>query len=156
MMNGILGAAQSIGLVSAPALGGALIDAFSWRVCYGINIPLGAIAIIISVLWMKDSYPNADLELPLREKLRRLDPVGTVLVIPSIVCLMVALIWGGTKFAWNDWRIILLFVLFAALGLVFGYLQYRLQDKAVLPPRIVKNRTVIASALYACCTSMFT
>ena len=102
---------------------------------------------------MKDLYPNADLKLPLREKLKRLDPVGTVLVLPCIVCLMIGLLWGGTRFAWNDWRIVLLFVLFAVLSVGFGYVQYRQQDKAILPPRIVKNRTVLACAVYACCTN---
>ncbi|ETI20540.1 hypothetical protein G647_08577 [Cladophialophora carrionii CBS 160.54] len=153
MMNGIMGFAQSFGLVSAPAIGGALIDAFSWRVCYGINIPLGVIAILISLFWMKDLFPNPDLQLPLPEKLRRLDPVGTILVLPCVVCLLLALIWGGTKFAWNDWRVILLFVLFAVLSGAFGYVQYRQQEKAILPPRIMKNRTVLASAVFSCCTN---
>ncbi|EXJ54367.1 hypothetical protein A1O7_09706 [Cladophialophora yegresii CBS 114405] len=153
MMNGIMGFAQSFGLVSAPAIGGALIDAFSWRICYGINIPLGVIAIVGSLFWMKDLFPNPDLQLPLREKIRRLDPVGTVLVLPCVVCLLLALIWGGTKFAWNDWRVILLFVLFTVLSVSFGYVQHRQQEKAILPPRIMKNRTVLASALFCCCTN---
>ncbi|KAJ9614275.1 hypothetical protein H2200_002411 [Cladophialophora chaetospira] len=151
MVNGMMGFAQSFGLVSAPALGGALIDAFSWRVCYGINLPLGGIAILVSIFFMKDEFSHPDLALPIREKLRRLDPVGTMLVLPCIVCLMLGLIWGGTKFAWNDWRVILLFVLFGALVAGFGYVQYRQQEKALLPPRIVKNRTVLSMALYSCC-----
>ena len=154
-MNGIMGAAQSLGLVSAPVIGGALIDAFSWRVCYGINAPLGVIAIIIAVVWMKDTYRNADLELSMRDKLRRLDPLGTVLVLPAIVCLLLALLWGGSKYSWNDWRVILPFALFVPLSVGFGYVQYRQQEKAIIPPRIVKNRTVLASTLYSLCTSMF-
>ena len=122
-MNGIIGFAQSFGLVSAPAIGGALVDAFSWRVCYGINVPLGVAAIVIAAVWMKDQYPNPDRELPLREKLRRLDPIGTILVLPSLVCLLTALLWGGTKYAWRDWRIILLFVLFGVLSVGFGYVS---------------------------------
>lgn len=149
----MLGFAQSFGLVGAPVIGGALIDAFTWRACFGINIPIGVVAIVIAALWMKDTYSNPDLELPLHEKLKRLDPFGTILVLPTIVCLLVALLWGGTKYAWKDWRIILLFVLFACLALGFGYIQYRQQDNATVPPRIVKNRTVLASALYLCCVN---
>lgn len=66
---------------------------------------------------------------------------------------MIGLLWGGTRFAWHGWRIILLFVLFATLSVGFGYVQYRQQDKAILPPRIVENRTVLACAVYACCTN---
>jgi hypothetical protein len=47
----------------------------------------------------------------------------------------------------------MLFVLFTVLITAFGYVQYQQQDKAVLPPRIIKNRTVLASAIYACCTN---
>lgn len=124
MINGLMGAAQSLGLVGAPALGGALIDAFSWRVCYGISLPIGAVTVVVSVFFMKDQFSHPDMALPLREKIKRLDPVSTMLVMPCIVCLMLALIWGGTKFAWNDWRVILLFVLFAVLSVGFGEFCY--------------------------------
>ena len=184
MMTGVMGFAQSLGLISAPALGGALIDAFSWRVCYGINLPLGVIAaslpfpeklprfrqnhcfiaplttiqangdpqILVSVFFMKDQSSHPDLTLPMAVKLIKLDPIGTILVLPCIVCLMLALIWGGTKFAWNDWRVILLFVLSAVVSIGFGFAQHKKGENALMPPRILKNRTVLASALFSCCT----
>ncbi|KAK5086250.1 hypothetical protein LTR24_006968 [Lithohypha guttulata] len=151
--NGFLGFAQSFGLVSAPIIGGALTDAFTWRACFGINVPIGVVAIAITALWMKDPFPNPDLELPIREKLKRIDPFGTLLILPSIVCLMMGLQWGGSRYGWQDWRIILLFALFLALVVGFAYVQHRQQDKAILPPRILKNRTVLASALFTCCTN---
>ena len=57
-MNGIIGFAQTFGLVSAPPIGGALVDAFSWRVCYGINVPLGVIAIAIFSLLDERPVPQ--------------------------------------------------------------------------------------------------
>jgi MFS family permease len=137
--------------VSAPPLGGALIDAFSWRVCYGISIPIGVISVLVAIYWMRDLYPNPDLGLSLKEKIRRLDLVGTLLVLPLVSCLMIALIWGGVKYSWKDWRIILLFSLFLVLTFAFGYVQHRQQDKAVVPPRILKNRTVLSVSLYGMC-----
>lgn len=153
LMNGFLGFAQSFGLVSAPLIGGALIDAFTWRACFGINVPVGVFAVAIIAYGVKDPSSLPDMSLPMREKLRRTDPIGTLLVIPSIVCLMIGLQWGGRRYGWNDWRIILVFVLFATLATVFAYTQYKQQDKAVLPPRILKNRTVLACALFSLCTN---
>jgi len=54
VMNGFLGFAQSLGLVTAPIIGGALTDAFTWRACFGINVPIGVVAVAITSLWMKD------------------------------------------------------------------------------------------------------
>lgn len=153
LMNGFLGFAQSFGLVAAPVVGGALIDAFTWRACFGINIPIGAVAVAITAFCMVDPFPNPDIQLPLREKLRRLDIIGTLLIIPAIVTLMIGLQWGGVRYGWSDWRIILLFALFVVMIVGFGYVQYRQQDKALLPPRIAKNRTVLASTLFSCCTN---
>jgi MFS family permease len=39
-----LGAAQLVGIVSSPIVGGVLIDRISWRACFGINLPLGVAA----------------------------------------------------------------------------------------------------------------
>jgi len=154
LMNGLAGFAQSFGLVGAPVIGGALVDAFTWRACFGINLPLGAIAVIIAIYGLEDPSPNPNFLLPLEEKIRRLDLVGTVLVIPCIICLLVGLQWGGIRYGWNDWRIIILFVAFGVLTLGFGYVQHRQKDKAILPPRILKNRTVLAGALFCgCCNA---
>lgn len=154
LMVGFLGFAQSFGLVGAPIIGGALVDAFTWRACFGINLPLGAIAILITAYGLEDPSPNPNLLLPLREKIKRLDLVGTALVVPSTVCLLMGLQWGGIKYGWSDWRIILLFVVFAVMVAGFGYVQHQQQEKALLPPRILKNRTVLASALFcACCNA---
>ena len=152
IINGFLGFAQSLGLVTAPIIGGALTDAFSWRACFGINVPIGVVAVAITAIWMKEApHTGLDHDLPIRQKLQRLDPIGTLLILPCIVCLMMGLQWGGSRYGWGDWRIILLFVLFVALVVGFAYVQHRQQDKAILPPRILKNRTVLATALYSCC-----
>lgn len=155
LMGGIVGGCQSIGLVSAPIIGGALIDAFTWRACFGINLPLGALCIIFTAYGFQDPVPNPDIALPFREKLKRLDLVGTLLAIPAITCLLLALQWGGTTYGWKDVRIIVLFVLFGVLMAIFGYVQHRQGDNATLPPRILKQRSMIASMWFtACCNGV--
>lgn len=84
-----------------------------------------------------------------REVLMEFDPVGTLVLIPAVVCLLLALQWGGTTYAWRDGRIIALFVLFALLILAFLYVQHRQGDRATVPPRVLRNRTVWAGAFFA-------
>ena len=155
LVNGIVGSCQSIGLVTAPVIGGALIDTFSWRACFGINIPLGVLCIALTAYGFHDPVVNPDVALPFREKLKRIDLLGTFIVVPAIVCFLIALQWGGVKFGWNDPRIIAMLVLFVLLSVAFGYVQYRQGDKAILPPRILKNRSIIAGMWFsACCNGI--
>lgn len=91
-------------------------------------------------------------KLSTREKLKHFDLVGTAFFIPAVVCLLLALQWGGSKYDWKDGRIIALLVLFGVLILVFVVLQFYQQDKATLPPRIMKQRTVGFAAWYSFAT----
>ena len=155
MMGSIVGGCQSVGLVSAPIIGGALIDKFTWRACFGINIPLGILCIALMAYGFEDPLPNPNADVPFQEKFKQLDLFGTLLAVPAITFLLIALQWGGTTYGWNTPIIIVFFVLGGCLILGFAYLQYRQGDKATLPPRIAKQRSMIAGVWYtACCNGV--
>lgn len=80
---------------------------------------------------------------PVMVHIKRLDPLGTFFFIPCVVCLLLALQWGGATYAWANWRVILLFVLFGVLGLAFAAVQILMPDTASIPPRIIKQRSVL-------------
>ena len=67
---------------------------------------------------------------PLFTAFKRLDPIGTVIFVPAIICLLLALQWGGIKYDWSDGRIIVLFILFGVFILVFIGIQILLKDNA--------------------------
>lgn len=145
----VVGSAQFIGIVSAPLLGGVLIDWIGWRGCFGINLPLGVMAFLMMQFGFHDKPMTGQNSW--KEKLKRFDWIGTVCVIPSICSLLLALQWGGNTYRWSDARIIVLFVLFAVLLGTFTWRQHRLQEDATLPPRIVRMRSVVATAWYSAC-----
>jgi MFS family permease len=151
MMVSIVGGCQSVGLVSAPVIGGVLIDRFTWRACFGINIPLGILCIVLMAYGFEDPLPNTNADLPFKEKLKQLDLFSTLLGVPAIAFLLLALQWGGTTYGWNTPLIITFLVLGGCLILGFAYMQYRQGDKAMLPPRIAKQRSMIAGVWYAAC-----
>jgi len=66
-----------------------------------------------------------------------------------IVCLLLALQWGGSTYAWSSGRIIALFVVFGILLITFVGIQFWMQDNATVPPRVLKQRTVAAGAWFA-------
>jgi MFS family permease len=149
--TGFAGASQGIGLVSAPLVGGALIDALNWRACFGINLPLGIPLIGLIAYYFKDPVANADIDLPWKEKIRRLDLLSTAIFVPAITCLMLALQTGGSTNSWSSVRVIVLFVVSTVLLAVFGWLQHHGQDKAILPTRILKNRNILAGSWFSIC-----
>ncbi|KLO81625.1 aflatoxin efflux pump AFLT [Fusarium fujikuroi] len=151
--NSFFGSIQSVGLITAPTIGGALIDAFSWRACFGVNLPLGVMCLVLTAYGVHEQPPRHEAPvLTLKEKVKKVDYFGTLLAVPAITFLLMALQWGGTKFGWGTWQIIVPLVVCALLFVAFGYLQYRQGENALLPPRILKQRSIIAGMWYgACC-----
>lgn len=86
----------------------------------------------------------------LREKLLKLDLLGTAALIPAIICLLLALQWGGSTYPWNNSRIIGLFVGFGLLIAIFIGIQFWKGDEGTLPPRFFKNRNVLCAMLFSC------
>ena len=149
----VLGSTQMLGIVSAPLVGGGLIDRLTWRACFGINLPLGVAAIVLVVFGYHDTVVHEGSNLPLKSKLQRFDWLGTMFMVPAISCLLLALQWGGIKFGWGDTRIIVLFVLSVGLLAAFAYRQHKLQEDATLPPRIIMMRSVLAACWFSSCAN---
>ena len=83
------------------------------------------------------------------ERIKELDLLGTAILIPAVVCLILALQWGGTKYPWNSSKVIGLFVGFGAMAIIFAGIQLWKGDKATLPPRFFANRNVLSAMLFA-------
>jgi MFS family permease len=80
-----------------------------------------------------------------------LDPLGNFFFLPSLVCLLLALQWGGTTYAWSDGKVIALLVLFAVLFIAFILVQIFKQSTAMVPAHIIKNRSILAAMWYTFC-----
>jgi hypothetical protein len=78
-----------------------------------------------------------------------MDPLGTFFFMSGVICLLLALQWGGSKYNWGNARIIVLLILFAILGSAFLAVQIWKQENATVPPRIFMNRNIWGGALFA-------
>lgn len=67
------------------------------------------------------------------DRFKEIDLIGASLLIPAIICLLLAVQWGGNTYPWNNSRIIGLFVGAGCLLILFVYSQIRLGEKATLP-----------------------
>ena len=148
LMGSIFGVASAIG----PLLGGAFTDGPGWRWCFYINLPCGLVVFLLLAIFLH--IPQEMLKrdsTTWKEKANRMDPVGTVFFLPCIICLLLALQWGGVTYSWSNARIIVLLVLAGVLFVVFLLVQSWKGDNATVPGHILVNRSIIAGFWFSFC-----
>ena len=113
------------------------------------NVPVGfVVVLLVSTCVRLDVSRSETRQRCFKDKIADFDFIGSILIVGCIVCLFLALQWGGQAYAWDSSTIIGLFVGFAALGCMLIFIQWHLKEKATIPPRIFKQRTVLSSCFY--------
>ncbi|KAF3914405.1 hypothetical protein ABW21_db0206378 [Orbilia brochopaga] len=94
-------------------------------------------------------------DLTVRERIARIDILGAFFLISAIICLLLALQWGGFTYKWSDSRVWGCILGFGLIISIFIYIQFREGDNATIPPRIfLRNRTVLAACTFNSFLSM--
>ncbi|KAL9583274.1 MAG: hypothetical protein Q9212_002797 [Teloschistes hypoglaucus] len=113
-----------------------------------VALPIGAVTTVVITLFFK--APKREISsLSLWQKVNELDIIGTLAFLPAIICLLIGLQWGGTRYHWANARIVVLLVSAGLLTMAFIGLQIWKQEKATVPPRILKQRSIAAGTWYS-------
>ncbi|KGO53496.1 hypothetical protein PEX2_061040 [Penicillium expansum] len=118
---GMIFAVFAVGTSLSLFIGGVIVQYSSWRWVFYLNLPISGTAIICLFFFL---YVNYQKE-PWQEKVKRIDYIGNALLMTSIVSILLALIWGGTTYAWSNWRIIVCLVLGLIGGLLTKWGRYK-------------------------------
>lgn len=93
--QGLFGAVFGATSVLGPLLGGVFTEHLSWRWVFYVNVPLGAVALVVIA---------AALHIPTRPARHVIDYLGTFLIAAVAACLVLAASLGGTTWAWGSPR----------------------------------------------------
>ncbi|ELQ33364.1 major facilitator superfamily transporter [Pyricularia oryzae Y34] len=134
---GFFGGAYAIANVLGPIIGGAITTRASWRWCFWFNLPVGAVIVLLIVFYlpnnMESTMSTSGKKMTWGQLIMRLDPLGTLLLLTSLICLVLALQWGGENNAWSDGKVVAALTVFAATILPWMALQRFQGEDATVP-----------------------
>jgi len=129
--SGIMGAVFAVSSVAGPLLGGYFTDGPGWRWAFWINIPLGILAILSAIFFLK--LPERRYAKP------RIDFLGMIVLAIAVTSLVLFTTWGGNTYDWDSAIIIGLIVATVVFAGLFVFIESRAKEP-VIPLMLFRNR----------------
>ncbi len=136
--QGYFASVYALASIAGPVLGGLFTERLSWTMIFWINLPLGLLAIFVS--------DRALARLPVRARPHQIDYAGSLLMAAATVGFLLALTWGGHRFAWLSLSMALILLLSAVLAFLFVWRQ-RVAEEPILPLALLTNPVIRMTSL---------
>jgi EmrB/QacA subfamily drug resistance transporter len=135
--QGLFGAVFAVATVVGPLLGGFLTQHASWRWVFYINVPIGAVALVVTAVVLPAHLRGARRPV--------IDYVGTLVLSAAVTALVLVASLGGTTYAWSSVPIAILGASGVALLVVWALVERRVREP-VLPLHLFANRVFSATS----------
>jgi MFS family permease len=132
-----------ISTVGGPILGGFIAEHLHWSWIFWFNLPLCGLAFLLT--------HNVLQRLPRHERRHKLDVLGAVLMVGAAIALMLALSWGGRRYAWASPQILALLVASITLWALFAW-RVMTAEEPFIPLSVLRDgatRVGTATAFFA-------
>ncbi len=133
MATALFGLGVVVGPTLGPTLGGYITDHWSWPWVFFINMPLGIIAVILTLQYVKESLHNS--------KIGDVDWIGIILLTIGVSSLQIVLERGEGD-DWFDSTYIVVLSITSLIALVSFIWQELTTEHPVVNLRILKNRSL--------------
>ena len=145
---GLFGAIFAVASIIGPAIGGFLTDYATvtwfgheiagWRWVFYVNIPLGLVAMAtIAYKTPKLNHGTGG----------RIDVAGALLLLVVFIPFLLALTWGGNRYAWTSVELLSMFAVSLVALVAFIVVEKRCKDVAIMPMSLFSNRVFVMTNL---------
>ena len=135
---GIVAGVFALSNIIGPLVGGVLTDELSWRWVFYINIPIGGLALLLTIIvvpWYRGQQ---------REPI---DWTGATLLIAAGTPLLLAFSLGGTQVGWADSPVVACFIAAFAATALFIWVGRRKGAQGIMPLPMFRNRTYMLATI---------
>ncbi|KAG9312431.1 ABC transporter [Chiua virens] len=143
-----IGAVYSVANVVGPILGGALTTHLSWRWCFYINLPLGALSTLVTVfrLPLYRTLAGCSETSTTIKSIAEVDWIGCLLCLAAMVVLILPLSWGSS-YGWDSLVVIIPLCVFAVLLVCLLLWARHKGDRGILPLSVIAKRSQIGACI---------
>ncbi|KIM97822.1 hypothetical protein OIDMADRAFT_203009 [Oidiodendron maius Zn] len=138
---GMIGMVWAFASAIGPILGGVFTERVSWRWCFYINLPITGVVTIVLYFFLHLHNPRT----PMWEGLSAVDWAGSLTIIGGTLMLLLGLELGGVTYPWKSVKVICLIVFGVVVGVLFIIYEMKVARYPVMPMRIFKYRSNLAS-----------
>jgi EmrB/QacA subfamily drug resistance transporter len=136
---GVWGAITGLAVAIGPVVGGALTSGLSWRWIFLVNVPIGVVAVAITMFQVEESrQPGA----------RRPDVIGLVTFSGALGAFIYALIKGNAK-GWGSTEIVACLIGSAVLLIAFVVAELLQRDQAMFDLNLFRKPTFTGGLIAA-------
>ncbi|KAG4434892.1 hypothetical protein IFR05_009622 [Cadophora sp. M221] len=149
VLTAVVGLMFGVGATAGPLLGGVFTDLVTWRWCFYLNLPVGGATFISMVFFFHPPKKHAFMGKSIFYRILELDLTGNAILLGACVMLFLALQYTEQHISWGSARVVGLLAGSGCTLILFCVWQWWKADGALMPPRILKQRTVAASCAAA-------
>src|SRR5437870_6271501 len=133
--QGLIGSVFAGASIVGPLVGGFIVDNFSWRWIFYVNLPVGGVALAVILVTMP--------KRPYKQE-HSIDWLGAGILALGTTSLLLGLVWGGRDYPWGSAQVVGALVAALVLLAAFGLVERRVREP-ILPFDLLRNQTVSSS-----------
>ncbi|KAF9556324.1 MFS general substrate transporter [Agrocybe pediades] len=127
--QGLLGISIALGSGIGPLIGGALSERATWRWTFWFTVPLTTVTIFL--IWFL--LPLKHVTGGVKEKLLKIDWLGSMLSLAAIVLILVPISGGGSLYGWASPTFLALLIIGVFIAAVFLVVESKCARLPIMP-----------------------
>jgi MFS family permease len=136
-----------VGATVGPLLGGVFTDLVTWRWCFYLNLPVGGVTLASMIVYFRPPKQRCLENKSFCYRIGELDLIGNAILLGASIMLFLALQYTEQQIPWSSSLIVGLLVGAGVTFIAFCAWQWWKADSALIPPRILHQRSVLASCI---------